>query len=546
MSNLVEVFFRPVPSRGIALFLLAATTVYLLIELGFNARLLDVAGAPSSSSALLGIEQWGRLISGFAVALAFWGFLFKIADDQGWETGTTVGWFVGFTTIIMVSVYWLETTIIDSQVKAATAQERQLGAIGVLLGEYVHENHNLEGIPLDEEVLATPEGKAFFALFADNYSAVLRSDGGVEPVIRSAIEGVLIARVGSEDETYNSIYRSAIDELHRAYREDYLSARNRYAETINGVDARLDEAWQRYENELARRNWTPTTVPQNRYRDVERNVRSQLGVNVPEGWLPYDRYTFQSILMEDIYQRADAEWDRRSRELFDGEPLPWTLTTFDAFVAHPVIQRTLREELETSIKRESSGRAELPELRQPIADGWTTGAWAARVYDPMLQQSVEREYQQLARDTATYAEGGVNYCRGVNAVYALRVPSFALSLSIAGAIYHSSKVIWYLFYLIPGFGSLWVRWPVRLAFIGALITLPMGARTGVLASERYDDLMAYKEQIDGMRAAFVNDWIIRAQQLYYPIASGVRGSVLLNADFGSVPLLPQHECSGEE
>ncbi|MFN7757542.1 MAG: hypothetical protein ACK5RP_08790 [Betaproteobacteria bacterium] len=49
--------------------LIGLTIVYLIVELAFNARLLDVVGGTPSLHEIERIEVWGRLLSGAAVAL---------------------------------------------------------------------------------------------------------------------------------------------------------------------------------------------------------------------------------------------------------------------------------------------------------------------------------------------------------------------------------------------------------------------------------------------------------------------------------------------
>lgn len=50
----------------------AVTVAYLLVELAFNARLLDVVGAAVGADELHRIEIYGRMLSSFAVGLLVW------------------------------------------------------------------------------------------------------------------------------------------------------------------------------------------------------------------------------------------------------------------------------------------------------------------------------------------------------------------------------------------------------------------------------------------------------------------------------------------
>ncbi|MEL7318333.1 MAG: hypothetical protein AAFN04_06800 [Pseudomonadota bacterium] len=62
------------PSFRVKLALVGVTLLYLIIEAGFNARLIDVLGATegelASPKAISGLEFWGRMISSLAVGLA--------------------------------------------------------------------------------------------------------------------------------------------------------------------------------------------------------------------------------------------------------------------------------------------------------------------------------------------------------------------------------------------------------------------------------------------------------------------------------------------
>lgn len=543
MGDLHDILFKTSTPKSSAALLLVATIIYLLLELGFNARLLDVSGRPGDLDALLGIEQWGRLISGFAVALAFWGFLAKAAEHYDWEVGVTAVVTLISTLVIVIAVYWGEKAYLDAQVEKTPTEMRQVGAIGVLLTEYLHENRSLEGIPLDAEFFDAPQGKAFYALFANNYSAVLRNAGGVEPVTRAAIADYLDGKVGAPSESFESIYQTAMERVREIYNRDYRNGVQAYSDAIRKGNDSAERAWISYEEQLRRRRWTPTNVP-DRYRgEVLRSVRSRLGVNVPNDWDLWDRERFQNIILDDVESRANAAWKDRAEAIMPGARLPFTLGGFDEFLANTGVQRRFKEELAREVRQRSDGVLVLPTVREPFTDYWDVARWESRVHAPMLASAEETQFQRIVNDGRTYREGGPNFCRGVDATYALNVPGFALSISIVGAFYHASKVIWYLCYFIPFVGaSLWRRVPIRLVFVAVLAALPYTQSNDVVVAEKYHALMEHKSVADGAFSAGVNDWIVRAQQLYYATNEGVRKHVLGGATFSKLPLLPVHTC----
>ena len=142
-----------------------ATAAYLVVELAFNARLLDVVGGGASTEEIERIEVWGRAISGFALALIFWPAIIKRADRRG------RGW-IGrnlslafWSTMAIVGMYHGQEALLNHLVDTSTAEELRTAQHLVLLQSGVSNNvAHVDSLDLSPSRIETPEGKATLAL----------------------------------------------------------------------------------------------------------------------------------------------------------------------------------------------------------------------------------------------------------------------------------------------------------------------------------------------------------------------------------------------
>ncbi len=485
----------PPPNQRLSLILLVATAVYLTFEVGFNARLLDVAGRAGNDEAIAGLEQWGRIISGIAVALAFWGLLGQFACRQGkaWPPLLLAGAMIGSALIIVPAVYQIEKLIVDAGA-GGTSRNRQIALQSVSMARYLHGFSYPDEIAPRNPIPATPEGRAFYALLPSFYRSVITTSNDL-PLAETAVRDQVERRLGSAEETYRDIYVATLRDLRSSYNEAYARGANAYADAIENAPARSSEAWQRYVRQISGRGWQPETVPWRNVPAVRSQVEDSLGIVLPPSWQPTDQASLESAVQNRVFQQADTDWHRRNSE-FD-EPLPATLTTFPEFLASAPVQRALRTELR------------LPEGPDTISARWSAADWSEKWHQPLVQQQVSA----IITTRSSFDIDGVNYCRGLRAVRATTIPAFAMTVSIAGAFYHLSKVVWYLCLLAPFLRSWPIRWTIRAVLLGALIVAPLSTRQtfAIVGSPQYEQLLAHKRADE----AWSTDWIIRAQQLYY-------------------------------
>ena len=96
---------------------LALLTLYTLVELSFNHRLLEVAGQPLDRADLDGLEFWGRCISGCGLGLLLW---------RGLDRWTQARWQSGLLSLVIgISVMWqVQIRLIDFLLSQASELDK--------------------------------------------------------------------------------------------------------------------------------------------------------------------------------------------------------------------------------------------------------------------------------------------------------------------------------------------------------------------------------------------------------------------------------------
>jgi amino acid permease len=92
------------------------TPMYLAFELGFNASLLNTTGTLVSFSQVQDIEQWGRIISGVALALFVWGVvLLPLAEALRVRLSIVFALLLATLALSIMFTFDVEKHIVDSR-----------------------------------------------------------------------------------------------------------------------------------------------------------------------------------------------------------------------------------------------------------------------------------------------------------------------------------------------------------------------------------------------------------------------------------------------
>lgn len=239
----------------LTLFILNA--FYLVMELAFNAHLVDTASNIGlSQDELDSVEHIGRLVSGIGFALLMSGL---IPNKLRESIGNAMSVWLCFL-ICVPTMYFGQRAIIDYIVDSKfSAQERQLAQYSVLLKSGIAKNTiKFKNIDFDPKLSDSPEQKTFLALLG---AVVFQSTSIINDVKKQQNS---IARryvhnlvVDKEDEYWDQYHKSHLEfkkqwVSYKKHSKTYVKEHNKVGEKVDnlweGVEKNLNNNWKRYKN----------------------------------------------------------------------------------------------------------------------------------------------------------------------------------------------------------------------------------------------------------------------------------------------------------
>lgn len=482
----------------------AATALYLVVELSFNSRLLDVVGGGATLDEVDAIELWGRSISGFALALFFWpGWIRALYDGaRGWFMATVH--MVLRTLLVIVCVYAAQEMLVRWLVDKSSPEQLRSAQHLVLLQTGLHRNLvDLDGLGLDQAQMSRPDGKALLAmlpLLGTGLGDQVQADFG--PELRADVtRKLVITAMGDPNERLRHYV-----ELYQALEEMY----GPFHEARAGIDAEAAKQWTEYRRKLRASRINPDAPPRRYHTRIRRDVRAA-GVYVPDSWHPTDRKGFLAAAVRGPLATARGRLQSAVGEhvpALAGVELPdHAASLFTEQARQPPLLRAL-------------GYACIESFDAREAGTGATGFKRA-LYDR------EVDCQAAARTTA---DGDPE--AGREARRALLVPFIALVFSLYGALAHIAKFALYTLTLVRGYPL----FPVRGLFGAITVFTPvLGiALCAWLMSSPATDNALYG-QLERRLPAWISVPVrgtIHGQKLGYPLFEGMRLHALRGFDFG--------------
>lgn len=523
------------------------TLTYLICELAFNSRLLDLVGSVSTADEVHNMERYGRTLTAIAAALLALQFAL-IARVRLKQKGIYLSAKASTSAVLLLclvtgTVTWHAVEwVIERQVSRSTGEFRQMSILAQLYQRALIEGHQtLEGVPLDStggqvDTWTSPSGKAFLATLpiflssADRYHPLLKS--GAEQNLRDNIN----AREGGLRGYYEA-WIQARAEVHKQYLAYYNDEMD-ISETVRREQAK---AWQRYERSLEAKRLKTWNVPRRYYASVRNHVRGQ-GVPVANDWSPSDRSGFDSAVAKRVKQQYLAQ----RTVVFNGVTLPKRLD-WGVFFRQEVVQKSLREKL--VLPAGTLVREEYPKddkLKQ----------FAIELHTPHLNEAVKQQLPALQASLSSYSAGGKNEKQGEDAARAVIVPPIALMFSLMGALTHLAKLLYLL--LVPVTAAILTRRTSRavqlvnrhplvfpVVLISALLVMFSVMNNNLTGSKAYQDL---KHAMQGAQISITDEPLaLRGETLLrvvhavsigqsysYPMNQYLRVTLLRGFNFGYV------------
>lgn len=453
------------PATGLStatlVFLILLTALYLVFELAFNARLLDVVGGGASTQDVHHIEVSGRMLSGIAVALVVLQLLLTWrarrmrlghkAFPPMWGVLLLCGLTIG-------GVYLGLQKMVDGIVASRSAEfRRQALNITLIQKAIVDGRVQLAGMEQDSGLYALPEGKAFLALFPAMAASVHELDRKIEHAKLTLIAEHVGNQAGGIQGYYNS-YRQAMDGVAKQWR-DYSKLPSVSIDVDAEVTKQHRKAWNDYLSDLGQRGWTPSTVPSAYEGRVRQSVRKR--VPVSSNWDLRDEAGFRAAIDHKVRSRIGKVPEVRVR----GQRIQPGLSQA-AFTTHPAVQAELRDKLQ------------LP-AGTTVPLSTTAEGFRNQLYDPMRMAKARTEAAKYTAPLHTFADGGSNAEQGLEATRAALVPPIALLCSLLGAIGHLGKLVYLLSKLTLRIAERLTRahWLQRLGWV--LLLLPLVLATSI-------------------------------------------------------------------
>lgn len=512
--------------RKTALFMLILTSIYLVVELAFNARLLDVIGALEGHETIEAIEQYGRLISGTAVAILILGTILKNGAKKQWVFRHYI--FSLFKIVIycggaMVCVFFGQRWIIDKLVDESSDVSRRSAAVLVPMNGLIKDGViEIPSLKLTVDDYKTPEGKTFLAVFPLHTMSHPRLfqnlEGSIPAIFRAFSE-----RIRKHSDGFYGSYTESINRLATEYEGPYQEANRKYRNAIGGdMSERQNSAWRDYELKLSqrRRNLTPRNVPRGHWDDVRNRVRG-MGIPVSNSWAPSDRTGFNDAVALRVRNDALKEFRNRSQiEMGLSRPLDPQLD-LQTFLRHEAIVQKWKLEMRVP-------------SQLPLKVGMSAAAFKREIYAPTIDEDVKNLISHNYARAADYGTSGQFRKTGEDSYRALIVPPIALVFSLMGAMTHIFKIFMFLIKLTRNV-SVKVYWGAFACYLFLAWMIPLQFTNKVTNQELFTRLETYtKEGFGGAKGLVVANgirWVTQFQTYFYPVNELVRTKILPSPKF---------------
>jgi hypothetical protein len=250
--------------RWLAISLFTLSLLYLVPEMVFNAKLVNVAGGGSMNDALLhSVELFGRWISGVGVTLLVADLLLKGPLVR--STWRCIVSFALIAVIVWPSVFFGQKMLVDKFfIEPSTSQQRQEAFFASILRSSLAANAlNIKGLPYDPKHASSPEEMTFLALMG----GMVYSNGDfiahVEAQKEAILERYLINRAGKDFKQHYGRYQDMRKQITGAW-DTYSAGVTQYNRQLGTASSRANKSWEEVESQVVA-GWRGYTKTQQVY-----------------------------------------------------------------------------------------------------------------------------------------------------------------------------------------------------------------------------------------------------------------------------------------
>lgn len=491
------------------------TLVYLIVELSFSAKLLDVAGGVSTQSDIDSIEIYGRILSGVALSLAALHFFWKREWTSMYLTS------IGIVLISIIAMYSVQESIVSWLIGKLDGEQRKQAAVLAIAAPQISSGTVIiEGLEFGEDGPNSASAKSFIALFPALSLYKNNLDRDIRDLAPKFIQAKLTSEcngtegcIGTPSYFYNNSWKQIIDETQTKYKS--IGNEVNHMVSDKSIQKKQSKAWKSHVNAVQRKTgYSVEDVPEEYHEAIRKRINSNFGTSLPYGWHPSDKESFYAAIEDAVVSKANRAIRKKLGKSVSGE------MTFKRFFALPKIQ----SEIKSKLGMEGSSK------KIPLVYG--PRDVERFVYNPMINHLSNKELKRLNADAEEYLVGGKHEELGEEAAKRVIVPAIALLFSIIGGLGHTLKIAYLLYRGERNLSNKQVSifWSVLIALI---IIIPYTNTNSVIESKPYQILSEDMESGTHFMLPSITEWIIRSESIIYPINNWIRVNVLFNVQFGT-------------
>ncbi|MCZ7861926.1 hypothetical protein O9X98_11115 [Agrobacterium salinitolerans] len=415
---------RKIPGYMIAM--LVITGLYLTVEIPFSIYLVRILGGSATEADIETVEKFGRLLTGIAIALAYVGIrIYPRFHAAGFTFGESTRHAL-YRAVPIIALTYVGLHIYgEVRGMLSTGDARKEAFISNLAKRTISED-GLTGVSpsLDPSWLAAVSG---MPALLDSDSLVSLSGQSLDELARREA----VRSVGDAKMARDAFAAELEAEMASAYKE-FSRAAGQHRAMINDRENIADREWYDFRDRL--RSYFGNGVPRpgtSAHARVIRKMRED-GLAVSDRFRLDDRATFNSIVMKKVVREANSEFAKGiARNVGKGSRL-MPDSSEAQFYADPAVQRQIRERLSMKL---APGLVLTPDMKLE--------AFREGVYPSLIKRAAAQILETASMRGASFTSQ-VNRATGEAAVKAATLPSTALLLSLAGALFHIHKFSGYL------------------------------------------------------------------------------------------------------
>lgn len=222
-------------------FITVITLIYLVVELAFNARLLDITSIQATPEHIHSVEVYGRIISGVALTLAVWGIiLLPIMNKKRIPMlGQGIILFI-ISVPLMIGTYIGEDDLVNNIAIHSTGQERkQAVLLNMMKTEIASGKIQVSNMDLSDKVIQSPSGKTFIALLPFLGLMDPHMTEKMDIPVSQAIHNIVSGEMGNDVSFYNHKYKTASQDALDQYEVYQNFTKDNYKENIEELTGKV-------------------------------------------------------------------------------------------------------------------------------------------------------------------------------------------------------------------------------------------------------------------------------------------------------------------